>query len=206
MVGSRWCSRRKASLVCSAPVGCVAHGARDADGAVVAQVAPDLADDHGHSVGGKAYIEVAVKIVDGFDKANTADLEQVVHRLAAPMKALDDREHEPEVAADQLFACRLVAPQCAWRSKPAISSAGMTVRDAVLTPQISTLLCMTNPSCLVFLQEVCPGTGGRYTGYIFSSSPGFCRIRLGDCAIEKTACTRIRSGVQAVFLHIRADR
>ena len=46
-------------------VGRVAHRAADANGAVVAQIPPDLADDHRHAVGGKTNILRSVEVVDG---------------------------------------------------------------------------------------------------------------------------------------------
>ena len=46
-------------------VGRVAHRAADANGAVVAQIPPDLTDDHRHAVGGKTNILRSVEVVDG---------------------------------------------------------------------------------------------------------------------------------------------
>ena len=90
-------------------IGRVAHGARDADGAVVAQIAADLSDDHRHAVGRKAHVLADVEVVDGFDEPDAADLKQVVDVLAPPEKALDDRQHQPEIAADELLTRGAVA-------------------------------------------------------------------------------------------------
>ena len=96
-------------------VGRVAHGAADADGAVVAQIAADLARDHRHAVGAEADVEIHVKIGDGLQKADAADLKQVVRVLPAAEKALDDRQHEAEIPLDEALARRLIprlaAPQ-----------------------------------------------------------------------------------------------
>ena len=70
---------------------------------------------HRHGVGGKTHAELGVKMIDGFHQADTADLKQVVRRLAAPLEPLDDRQHQPQVATDQFIARLLVtarrAPQ-----------------------------------------------------------------------------------------------
>ena len=81
----------------------VPHGARDADCAVIAQITANLTNNHGHSVGRKAHIEITIKIVDGFDQTDAADLKQIVHRLAASVEALDDREHQTEISTDEFF-------------------------------------------------------------------------------------------------------
>ena len=90
-------------------VRCVAHGARHSDDTVVPQIAPNFPDNHRHRVGRKPHPQIHIKIIDCLDQPDTADLEQVVHWLPAPAKALDHREHQPEVAADQLFTGGLVA-------------------------------------------------------------------------------------------------
>ena len=84
-------------------VGRVPHGAGDPDGAVVPQKAPQLAGDHGHAVGGKLHLLVQVKAVHRFDQADDPHLEQVVHALAPAGELLDHRQHQPEVAGDQLL-------------------------------------------------------------------------------------------------------
>ena len=54
-----------------------------AHGVVVAQIAANLPDDHGHGVGRKSHAQSRVEIVDGFHQADAAHLEQIVHHLAA---------------------------------------------------------------------------------------------------------------------------
>ncbi len=71
-------------------VGGVAQGAADADGVVVAQIAADFPDDHRDSVSGKFYTHGGVKIVNGFDQADAADLKKVVHIFMVAGKALDN--------------------------------------------------------------------------------------------------------------------
>ena len=85
-------------------VGGVAHRAAHADGVVVAQVAPDLADDHRHGVGGEAHVLCYVKVVKRLDQPDTANLEQVIHVLRAVVEALEHAEHQPQVAANELLA------------------------------------------------------------------------------------------------------
>ena len=101
-------------------IGGVARGAADADGAVVAQVAPDLPGNHGYAVGGKAHVVVfGVKIVDGLDQTDAADLKQIVHVLAAADEFLDYGQHQPEVAGNELLARVSVAVLCADEQCPA---------------------------------------------------------------------------------------
>ena len=87
----------------------VAQAARDSHGTVVAQVAADFADDHRYGVGGEAHAEFGIKIVDGFHQADAPDLKQVVRRFAATLKPLNNAEHQPQIAANQLIACLLVS-------------------------------------------------------------------------------------------------
>ena len=64
---------------------------------------------HWHGIGRKLYILTDVKIVDGFDQADAADLEQIINVLLAACKALDNAEHQPEIAFDILFPGVLVS-------------------------------------------------------------------------------------------------
>ena len=89
-------------------IGGVAHRARDTDGAVVAQEAPQFTGDHRHTVGRKLHILAQVEAVHGLDEPDAADLKQIVHTLAAPGKLLDDRQNQPQVSRDQLLARGLV--------------------------------------------------------------------------------------------------
>jgi len=52
---------------------------------------------------------LAVKVVDGFDEADAADLKEVVDVLAAGGEALDHAEHQPQVPGDELFPGGFVA-------------------------------------------------------------------------------------------------
>ena len=59
--------------------------------------------DHGNAVGRKAHRLVDIEVVNGLDEADTAHLEQVVHVLAPAGKSLKHRQHQPQVAPDELF-------------------------------------------------------------------------------------------------------
>lgn len=67
----------------------VAHAARDADHIVVAQIPPQLADDHGNGVGAELHVQRDIKVVDRLDQPDTADLKKIVHVFPAGGKALD---------------------------------------------------------------------------------------------------------------------
>ena len=90
-------------------VGGVAQGARDADGVVVPQVAPDLADDHRHAVGAQAHVHAQIEVVQALHQADAAHLKQVVHVLAPIVKALQHAQHQAKVPLDQLVT-RLHVP------------------------------------------------------------------------------------------------
>jgi len=70
-------------------------------------------DNRWYAVGGELYGLADVKVVDGLDETHAADLEEVVHVLAASGEFLDDGENEAEVPGDQLFAGGGVAVLCA---------------------------------------------------------------------------------------------
>ena len=84
-------------------VGSVAEGAAHTDTVVVTQISADLPDDHRYRISGKFYLQIWIKVVNGFDQSDTADLEQVVQVLFPVHKALHDAEHQFQVAADQLL-------------------------------------------------------------------------------------------------------
>ena len=73
------------------------------DGAVVPEIPPDLPHDHGNAVGRKAHRLVDIEVVNGLDEADTAHLEQVVHVLTPAGKSLEHRQHQPQVAPDELL-------------------------------------------------------------------------------------------------------
>ena len=84
-------------------VGGVAQAAADPQSVVVAQKAPDLANDHGHAVGGKPHRLAGIEVVDGLDQPDAAHLEQIVQVFAPLGKALDDAQNQPQVALDHLL-------------------------------------------------------------------------------------------------------
>ena len=71
-------------------VGGISERAAYADRIIVPQIAAHLAKDHGHCVGGKLYILSDIEIIDGLDKADTANLKQIVNIFLVSGKALDD--------------------------------------------------------------------------------------------------------------------
>ena len=71
-------------FICGVP-----EGAADADGVVVTQIAAYLAKDHGYRIGGKFYILGNIEIVNGFDKADAADLKEIIDIFLASGKTLD---------------------------------------------------------------------------------------------------------------------
>ena len=85
------------------PVGGVPHAAGDPDGAVVSEIPPDLSDDHGHAVGGKAHRLVDVKIIPPLDQAHASHLKEIVRVLAPAGKALNDREHQPQISFNEIL-------------------------------------------------------------------------------------------------------
>ena len=87
----------------------VAHGAADADGVVVAQIAADFADDHRHGVGREADVLRHVEVVQRLHQPDAPDLKEVIDVFAAPGKALDDGQYQPQVPLYELVARRLVA-------------------------------------------------------------------------------------------------
>ena len=91
-------------------IGRIPQRARHAQRGIVPQIAAYLARDHGHAVGGEAHVVIfQVKMVDGLDETDTADLKQIVHILAAPDEFLEDGEHEPQIAAYQLVPRSTIA-------------------------------------------------------------------------------------------------
>ena len=90
-------------------VGGVPQGTGDPHRIVIPEVSADLPDNHGDSIGGKAYIKGRVEVVDGFDEPDTAHLEQVVRIFAPAGKPLDHRQDQPQISLDQLLPRRLIA-------------------------------------------------------------------------------------------------
>lgn len=78
------------------------------DGAVVPKIAANLADDHGHTVGGEFYRLGDIEVVNGLDEPHTAHLKKIVHALAPICKALNHRQHQPQIAFNEGFAGLLV--------------------------------------------------------------------------------------------------
>ena len=85
------------------PVGGVPHAAGDPDGAVVSEIPPDLSDDHGHAVGGKAHRLVDVKIVHRLDQAHASHLKEIVRVFTPAGKALNDRQYQPQISLDEIL-------------------------------------------------------------------------------------------------------
>ena len=84
-------------------VGRVPHGPGNPHGAVVPEVAAYLPHNHGDAVGGKLHVQVGVEVVDGLDQADTPHLKQVVGVLPPVGEPLNHRQHQPQVAGDELL-------------------------------------------------------------------------------------------------------
>ena len=69
----------------------------------------DLAYDHRNAIGGKADRLGDVKIINGLDQADAADLEQIVSIFPPAHEFLNDRQHQAQVAFDQFLAGLLIA-------------------------------------------------------------------------------------------------
>ena len=91
------------------------HAAADLDRTVIAQKAPDLPCDLRHGIRGKARAELFVKALHGLEKADAAELVQVVRLDAAAKKAPRHAPDESGVFLDhplrRLHVTRLRAPQ-----------------------------------------------------------------------------------------------
>ena len=89
-------------------IGGVPHGPGHPDGAVVPEIAADLSHDHGDPVGGEAHVQVGVEVVNGLDQADAPHLKQIVHILSPVGKLVDHRQHQAQIALDQLLPGLLV--------------------------------------------------------------------------------------------------
>ena len=126
------------------PIGGIPDGAGHPDGAVVPEVAPDLPDDHGHAVGGKAHVHIHVKVVNGLDQPDAPPPETGRPR-SPPARQSAGSPTAPGAG------CRRSAPP--WPADPPagppsssmLSSLLSTFSLAVLTPQISTFPCTPSP-------------------------------------------------------------
>ncbi len=61
------------------------------------QVTPDFPNDHRYSICGKLDTYTGIKVVNGFHKSNTANLEQIVHVFIVIMEPFDDRQNKAEI-------------------------------------------------------------------------------------------------------------
>ena len=82
-------------------IGRVAQRPADADGAVVAQIPPQLPGNHRHTVGRKADVFRGVKVGDGLQKPDAADLKQIVRIFAPAQKPLHHRQDQLEISLHQ---------------------------------------------------------------------------------------------------------
>ena len=71
-------------------VGSVTEGTAHTDTIVVAQISADLPDDHWNCVSGELHVHRWVKIINGFDQSDTANLEQVIHVFVVAGETFDD--------------------------------------------------------------------------------------------------------------------
>ena len=68
----------------------ITQGATDADGIVVTQITSYFTYNHRNSVGGKPDSHSRVKIINGFDQTDAADLKEVIYIFMVAGKAFDD--------------------------------------------------------------------------------------------------------------------
>ena len=67
----------------------VPERAADADGVIIPQIAAYFSKDHRNRIGGKFYILGNIKIVNGYDKADAANLKEIIDIFLASGKTLD---------------------------------------------------------------------------------------------------------------------
>ena len=58
---------------------------------------------HWHAVCGKTHVQIGVEVVDGLDESDAPHLEQIVGVLPPIGKFLDHRQHQPQVAGNELL-------------------------------------------------------------------------------------------------------
>ena len=72
--------------------------------ALVAEVALDLAQDGRGGIRGELHPSAEIEAIDGLDEPDGADLDEVLHRLAARSEATGQALDQRKVAGDELFA------------------------------------------------------------------------------------------------------
>ena len=90
------------------PIGKVSCTAAYAEHVVIPEIPPDFSDDHRNGIGAEFDADTGIEIVDRFDESDTAHLKQIVRIVSASGKALDDAEHQSEIAVDELRSRVLV--------------------------------------------------------------------------------------------------
>ena len=65
------------------------------------QIHEDFVFDTAGSVGGQLDAPIRIEGVDGLDKADGADGDQILHAHAGVVKALGNVDHQPEVVLDE---------------------------------------------------------------------------------------------------------
>ena len=120
----------------------IAHAARHAQGAVVAQIPADLPGDHRHAVGGKAHVvRLGVKVVDGLDEPDAPDLKEIVDILPREEKRWMTDSTSRRLPA--ISSSRADLSPCRTRSsRRRVVALSSTASFEVLTPQISTFPCI----------------------------------------------------------------
>ena len=83
--------------------------AADLDQPVVAQKAPDLAEDQRHGIGGEHAAAHRVKAADRLEHPDVADLHKVFEFRAASAELHGNALHQPRVPTDQLLGGGIVA-------------------------------------------------------------------------------------------------
>lgn len=77
----------------------------DTDGAVVAEITTDLSDEHWYGVGGEFNFLCHIKVINGFDQTDAADLKKIIDIFIAVIETLNDAENQAEISFDICVSC-----------------------------------------------------------------------------------------------------
>ena len=87
----------------------IPHGAGNPNRIVVSEIAANLADDHRYRVSRKLHAMTQIKIVEGLDQSDTANLKQIIRIFSAVGESLDHAEYQSEISLNKLVACLLIS-------------------------------------------------------------------------------------------------
>ena len=81
-------------------VGNITKGTADPDAVVITKISADFPYDHRHCISGEFYLQGGVKVVNGFDQTNAANLKKVIRIFVAVLESADHTEYKAQVAFD----------------------------------------------------------------------------------------------------------